>query len=121
MLPYWPQLLLFMGAVLCAALYGLTASGHFPAEFRSEGLKSRAGAGVLWGSMLATAAASAAALVQAWGSLPWYAAVIGGGAMLLFAPLILQPLPDSFVNGRRGLLAFATGAVLLAAAMLMAR
>jgi hypothetical protein len=33
--------------------------------------------------------------------------VIGGGAMVLFAPLLLQPFPDSFVNGRRGLLTFA--------------
>jgi hypothetical protein len=27
--------------------------------------------------------------------------------MVLLAPLLLQPLPDSFVNGRRGLLFFA--------------
>ena len=33
--------------------------------------------------------------------------MIGGGAMVLFAPLLLQPFPDSFVNGRRGLLIFA--------------
>jgi len=26
--------------------------------------------------------------------------------MVLIAPLLLQPLPDSFVNGRRGLLIF---------------
>jgi hypothetical protein len=115
MLPYWPQLLLFMGVVLFAALYGLTASGHFPPEFRGERLKGNAGAAVLWGSMLATCVAAAAALAQAWSVLPRYAAVIGGGAVLLFAPLLLQPLPDSFVNGRRGLLIFAAGATALAA------
>ena len=43
----------------------------------------------------------------AWQRLPLYAAVIGGGAMVLFAPLLLQPFPDSFVNGRQGLLIFA--------------
>jgi hypothetical protein len=37
---------------------------------------------------------------------PLYAAVIGGGAMVLFAPLLLQPFPDSVVNGRRGLVIF---------------
>ena len=31
-----------------------------------------------------------------------------GGAALLFAPLPLQPLPDSFVNGRRGCWSFAS-------------
>ena len=41
MLPYWPQLLLFMGAMMLIALYGLTVSGHFPAEFRGETLKGR--------------------------------------------------------------------------------
>ena len=41
----------------------------------------------------------------------------GGGAALLFAPLLLQPLPDSFVNGRRGLLAFSAAAVVLAMAI----
>ena len=56
-------------------------------------------------------------LALAWKALPWYALVIGGGAVLLFAPLLLQPLPDSFVNGRRGLLAFAAGAVVFAALM----
>jgi hypothetical protein len=49
--------------------------------------------------------------------LPWHLQVIGGGAMLLFAPLLLQPLPDSFVNGRRGLLVFSAGAALLAGLM----
>ena len=37
--------------------------------------------------------------------------------MLLFAPLLLQALPDSFVDGRRGLLAFSVCAVVLAALM----
>ena len=40
--------------------------------------------------------------------------------MLLFAPLLLQPLPDSFVNGRRGLLVFSAGAILLAGLMMCA-
>ena len=66
---------------------------------------------------MATGLAGAAVLVLAWRALPWYATVIGGGAALLFAPLLLQPLPDSFVNGRRGLLVFAAGAIALAALM----
>jgi hypothetical protein len=120
MLPYWPQLLLFMGAVLLAALYALTASGHFPAEFRGESLKGRPGAVLLWATMLATSIAAVAAIVWAWGSLPWYAAVIGGGAVLLFAPLLLQPLSDSFVNGRRSLIIFSAGAAMLATMLWMA-
>ena len=116
MLPYWPQLLLFMGAVMLIALYGLTASGHFPAEFRSESLKG-SGATILWSTMAVAAAAGVAALLRGWGALPWHAAVISAGAMLLFAPLLLRPLPDSFVNGRSALLIFSTGAAVLAAVL----
>jgi hypothetical protein len=72
---------------------------------------------VLWGTLAMAGLAGLAALATAWRTLPWYATVIGGGAALLFAPLLLQPLPDSFVNGRRGLLVFATAAVLLAGLM----
>jgi hypothetical protein len=113
----WVALGLLMGSVLLVALYGLAASGHFPAEFRPQTLQRGWGALVLWGTMIATGIAGAVALVLAWRALPWYATVIGGGAALLFAPLLLQPLPDSFVNGRRGLLVLAAGAVVVAALM----
>jgi hypothetical protein len=113
----WVALGLLMGSVLLAALYGLAASGHFPAEFRPKKLQRGWGALVLWGTMIATGLAGAVALVLAWRPLPWYATVIGGGAALLFAPLLLQSLPDSFVNGRRGLLVLCAGAVVLAALM----
>ena len=102
----WISLGCFMAGVLAVALYGLTTSGHFPGEARSERLKGGSGALVLWGTLAITALAAASMLLLAWRVLPWHLAVIGGGAMLLFAPLLLQPLPDSFVNGRRGLLAF---------------
>ena len=114
---HWIWLPCYMAGVLAVALYGLTASGHFPVEARSERLKSGWGALVLWGTLAVTALAAAGMLLKSWWILPWYLQVIGGGAMLLFAPLLLQPLPDSFVNGRRGLLAFSAGAALLACVM----
>jgi hypothetical protein len=113
----WVALALLMGSVMLVALYGLAVSGHFPAEFRSPSLRRGWGAAVLWGTIMATGLAGAMALVLAWRALPWYATMIGGGAALLFAPLLLQPLPDSFVNGRRGLLVLSTGSLILAALM----
>jgi hypothetical protein len=106
-----------MGSVLLVALYGLAASGHFPAEFRPPSLQRGWGVLVLWGTMMATGLAAAVALALASRTLPWYATVIGGGAALLFAPLLLQSLPDSFVNGRRGLLVLAAGTVILTGLM----
>lgn len=105
-LPPLADLAVFMGLVLVLSLYGLTVSGHFPAEFRADGLKSGAGSAVLWGTIVISSVLAIAALAFAWSRLPLYAAVIGGGAMVLAAPLLLQPLPDSFVNGRRGLITF---------------
>ena len=103
-----------MAGVLAVALYGLTASGHFPAEARSAKFRDGAGALVLWTTLLATALSAGSMLLKSWSILPWYLSLLGGGAMLLFAPLLLQALPDSFVNGRRGLIAFSACAVALA-------
>jgi hypothetical protein len=110
----WVSLGLLTGTMLLAALYGLAASGHFPIEYRPEKLQGPVGGSVLWGTMAATALAVLAALFLGWRGLPWYALVIGAGSALLFAPLLLRPLPDSFVNGRRALVALAGGAALLA-------
>jgi hypothetical protein len=110
----WAATALFAGAVLLAALYGLSASGHFPAELREAGLRGGLGAIVLWSTMAVTALAGAAAVAAAWRALPWTAAVIGAGAAVLFAPLLLRPFPDRFVNGRAALALFSAGAALLA-------
>ncbi len=119
MISYLPELLLFMAAILLLALYGLTVSGHFPAEHRAAQLRTAGGSALMWGSVGAATLATGIALAFAWKLLPWYAAVIAGGGMLLIAPLLLQPFPDTFVNGRRGLLVFAGAAALIAAGMLV--
>ncbi len=105
-LPSIPELALFMALVLVLSLYGLTVSGHFPEEHRSQSLRTAAGRLLLWGTLALCAALAVSALAFAWAHVPIYAAVIGGGAMVLIAPLLLQPLPDSFVNGRSGLMIF---------------
>lgn len=114
LLPSWPALATFMSLMLVLSLYGLTVSGHFPAEHRGPNLKGKLGAAVLWGSLALMMAILLVALAFAWRTLPTYAAIIGGGVMVLFAPLLLQPCPDSFVNGRRGLLTFAGAGLVLA-------
>jgi hypothetical protein len=47
--------------------------------------------------------------------IPWYAAVIGGGAAILLAPLALQVFPDRIVDGKIALIGFAAAAAVLAA------
>src|SRR5262245_16158533 len=106
-----------MASVLLAVLYGLAVSGHFPAHLRSATLRRGWGAVVLWGTMAATALAAGAVGVSGWRALPWPAAVIGGGIGVLFAPVLLRSLPDSFINGRRALLVLAMGTVILAVLM----
>jgi hypothetical protein len=116
MLP-WTALLLFMIAVAASALYGLTVSGHFPGEFRATALRTPAGAAILWVTLIAACAALLLALATAPRVLPWWALVIGGGAMLLAAPLLLRPFPDRFVNGRAGLFVFSAAAMASALAL----
>ena len=106
-MPPIPQLLVFMGLVLSLALYGLTLSGHFPAEHRSASLASPLGQLILWGTIFLATGLLIAAIVLAWRRLPLAAAIISGGAMVLIAPLALQRCPDRFLNERGGLLAFA--------------
>ena len=62
---------------------------------------------ILWGTMAGGVFTAVVSLFLAWIALPWYAAVIVGGGVLLMAPLVLQLFPDSFVDGRSGLLVFA--------------
>lgn len=114
---HWVWLGCCMAGVLVAALYALTASGHFPAEARAERFRSGSGAVVLWGTLAATGLAAIGIVLKSWSLLPWYLSVIGGGAALLFAPLLLQLLPDSFVDGRAALLLFSAATVLLAGLM----
>ena len=115
----WGALVAFALLVMSAALYGLTASGQFPSEHRAETLKSPGGIVLLWGTMALGVLTAGVALFVAWIALPWTWAVIVGGGVLLMAPLVLQLFPDSFVDGRAGLLTFAgIGAALSFATMI---
>lgn len=115
----WGALIVFALLVMSAALYGLTVSGQFPSEHRAEALRSGGGAAILWGTMAVGLATAIVGLALAWAALPWTWAVIVGGAVLLMAPLILQLFPDSFVDGRAGLLVFAGVGAVLSLALLL--
>jgi len=93
----WIALALFVPLLLVGCLHLLAASGHFPAEHRSEPFKSGSGRALLLGSMAIVVACVGAGLVLVWRAAPWYFVVIGGGLAILAAPLALRPLPDSFV------------------------
>ena len=114
--PTLSALALHVALVTVLVLFGLTAAGHFPAERRSSALHSAAGAVILWGTMLVAALSAAAAVSFAAQAFPWSQAVIAAGLGLLVAPLLLQRLPDRFVDGRRGLLALSGLAAALALA-----
>ena len=116
-LPPWPEFVLFSAAVLVVSAFVITVAGQFPREHRKPALASPAGAAILWLTIIATGAAGLAALAFAWAVLPWYAAVIGAGLMVLIAPYVLHPLPDWFINGRSSLVALSVLAVALVAGM----
>ncbi len=98
-------------------LLALAASGHFPQ--RAAALRSAGGKAMLYGAMAVAACCLAVGLVVALRQVPWTALVIGGGAVMLAAPLLLRALPDWFVDGSGAPLTFAGAALLLALALLM--
>jgi hypothetical protein len=110
----WLELSLYAVSVALLALYGLTVSGHFPAELRAQRLKTGAGAAILWITLAAACLATITVVWVATAVLHWTAIVIAGGAMLLAAPLLLRLFPDRFVDGLVALVAFAAGAVVAA-------
>jgi hypothetical protein len=107
-------LVLFVALLLSATLTALAASGHFPPEHRAASLRCGVGRAILFGACAVSALSLAVGVVVAWLVMPWPAAVIGAGAAVLTAPLLLRPLPDAFVNGRAALVAFASASALLA-------
>ncbi len=113
-LPDWIALAFFFAMVLAVTLYGLVLSARFPAEHRRPSLRHGSGAVVLWGTVVVVAVAALLAARFGLTALPGYAAVLSGGLAILAAPLALKPLPDSFIDGRGGLIALAAVAAGLA-------
>jgi hypothetical protein len=111
------HLALFMALLLAVSMLALTASGHFPKEHRSPSLNSAMGGLILFGSIALALVCLVLGIFFVQMSVPWYAAVIGGGIMVLATPLLLRPFPDSFVNGRASLLTFSALAVGFSCAM----
>jgi hypothetical protein len=109
------SLVIFVTLMLLASLQTLSASGHFPKTSRLSAIAQGSGPAVLWTSMIVTAGSVVAGIAAAWMLIPWYAAVIGGGAAILLAPLALQLFPDRIVDGKIALIGFAAAAVVLGA------
>lgn len=117
-LPPTIELTAFMAAVLIVFMFIVTVSGHFPSEHRKDALKGPVGTAILISSTALVVGTALVGLILAYRTLPWYAAVIGGGAMILIAPYALHTWPDSFVNGRFAPCALAAAAALVTALMI---
>lgn len=110
-LPDWLILALFVVLVLASGMHVLSASGHFPAHGRSAELRGFGSSLLLFGSIALVAAALIAGTIATAMSAPWPALVLGGGAAILLAPVILQLFPDRFIDGRGALIWLAVCAI----------
>ncbi len=113
-MPDWTALLLFAAALLCVTLYGLAVATHFPAAQRTGALAGRGGGWIIRATIVTAGLAAAIAVIAALRHLPGYAAVLAGCAAILVAPLLLKPLPDTFIDGAGGLIVFSAAGLLLA-------
>jgi hypothetical protein len=73
---------------------------------------------ILFGSIVLVIVCLAAGTAAALHLIPWYAAIIGGGASILAAPPVLRLFPDRFVDGRSSLVAFAATSTVLAVSLI---
>ncbi|HVT56568.1 MAG TPA: hypothetical protein VHD34_11060 [Xanthobacteraceae bacterium] len=115
------ELLVFMALFLAVSMYALAASGHFPREHRGKKFKTPLGSIILFGTIVISILCAAAGVYFVQAAVPWYAAIIGGGAVVLAAPLVLQLFSDRFVDGRMSLLTFSGAAICLSCVMALLR
>lgn len=102
----WAALAVFALAILYASLFMLTVAVHFPRSSKGKETLGTSGEAMLWLSILIAATVAALTISLFYANLPWYIAVIAGGACILAAPYLLHPLPDRFLNGRSILLGY---------------
>ena len=102
------HLLVFSSLVLAITLYGLTVAIHFPKQARVEtplDWPTR----LLIGITIPVIALSAVHTFSfAMSRLAGPGAIIGAGAAMLLAPVVLKRFSDSVVDGRVGVIVFAT-------------
>ena len=103
----WISAAAFSLQVLVITLLFLCLSGHFPFAHQQPKLKELPGRLLMAASVLLGAISVAQVIGFANRQLPIPVAIICAGLALLVAPLVLQRLPESFVEGRRGLAALA--------------
>lgn len=115
-LPPIPELVLFSAVSLTVFMFVVVAAGMFPAEHRTSDLRGTAGNALLWISIVAIGAVAVRAIAFAIETLPWYAAVIAGGSMLLAAPFVLGLLPPPLADNRTGIVGLAAVGIMLGGA-----
>jgi hypothetical protein len=113
----WIAAAIFAALMLMLSLYVLSLSGHFPPEHRAPALRGRGGATLMIACSIVAVATLGAGIAAAWQQTPLVAMIIGGGAGVLAAPLILTNFSDRFVNGRAALVVFSGSAALCAGAL----
>lgn len=113
-MPDWTALVLFASALLCVTLYCLAVATHFPAAHRIGALAGPWGGWIIRVTIVTAGVAASIAVIAALRHLPGYATVLAGCAAILVAPLLLKPLPDTFIDGAGGLITFSAAGLLLA-------
>lgn len=113
----WIAAAIFAALMLMLSLYVLSLSGHFPSEHRAPALRGTGGTALMIMCSIIATAALVAGMVAAWQQAPLFMLIIGGGASVLAAPLVLTNFPDRFVNGRAALVVFSSAVLFCAAAL----
>jgi len=100
----WPALFVFLPAWFIACAGIIYISGNLPLRFAPRDVQMGVGPALVWINVAALVVLILVAGTYAFASLRWTSTVVAGGFALLFAPFVVQGLPDRMRDTRWGLI-----------------
>lgn len=102
--PNWPALFVFVPAWFIACVSLIYISGSLPLDAAPARVQTGLGPILIWLNILVLAALVAGSVYLAVSVLRWTTLIVAGGFIFLFAPFVVQALPDRMRDTPLGLI-----------------
>ena len=99
----WPALFVFIPAWFIGCVGAIYLSGNLPVRAAPKEVQAGFGPALVWLNVVVLIALVVAALAYAIAALAWTTIIVAGGFVFLFAPFVVQDLPDRLRDTRLGL------------------
>ena len=102
--PNWPALFVFVPTWFTACVGLIYISGSLPLEAAPARVQTGLGSILIWLNILVLAALVVGSVYFAVSILKWTTLIVAGGFIFLFAPFVVQGLPDRMRDTPLGLI-----------------